>query len=344
MGEIHLGLRRRREARLPDVGHDAHDGHHAGAGAAAQREALADRVVGRPVLLRQRLVDHDDARRRLDIRLLHRAAAKQPHSHRLEVAGRHDLPVGAPPLLARCNRTPLDVDAQISARRNEWYAGDAACRRDTRQRRHAPRQLAIERDHTPGVRIPRARQIDRHRQDVVDAIPGIDRHQLGEAPRDQTRAHEQHEGNGHFGDDERAARALTSARGVASAAFAEHRLHVESRRLNRREKSEQHADDARRHECDHEYAQVDANVVEPRNVLRAQCDEETRADSGEQDADDTARERQDDALDEQLAEQSPATGAEGRADRHLAASALGAGEQQARDVRTGNEQHEADGT
>jgi hypothetical protein len=72
---------------------------------------------------------------------------------------------------------------------------------------------------------------------------------------------------------ERAARTLSSARGVAAATFAEHRLHIESRRLNRREKPEQHADDARRHEREREDAQVDADVIEPRDVLRAQRDE-----------------------------------------------------------------------
>ena len=45
----------------------------------------------------------------------------------------------------------------------------------------------------------------------------------------------------------------------------------------------------------------------------------------------------------ELAEQSPAAGAERRPDRELAMSRLGAREQEVRHVRAGNQQHEPDG-
>ena len=63
---------------------------------------------------------------------------------------------------------------------------------------------------------------------------------------------------------------------------------------------------------------------------------------GEGEAEGQARPREDEALDEQLTEQAPGPGPDGRAHRHLALAPLGAREQQVGDVGARDQQQESD--
>ena len=87
------------EAGLLHVADDAHDLARrlgeVGAHALADLDLLADGVALRPVLLRERLVDDDDARRARGVALAEQAAAPQRDLERFEVGVRDVHPAGA---------------------------------------------------------------------------------------------------------------------------------------------------------------------------------------------------------------------------------------------------------
>ena len=83
--------------------------------------------------------------------------------------------------------------------------------------------------------------------------------------------------------------------------------------------------------------------ADARDVARIEREQRSNADGAEHEAECAARERQHDALGEQLADDTRAARAERRADRNLVPADVGAHEQQVGDVGTRNQQDEADG-
>ena len=92
-----------------------------------------------------------------------------------------------------------------------------------------------------------------------------------------------------------------------------------------------------------QHAAVEADRVDARHAAAAERVEALHAGRGDQQAGQPARAGEQERLGEELPHQPGGAGADGGADRHLAAPADGAGEQEVRDVGAGDEQHEADG-
>jgi hypothetical protein len=111
----------------------------------------------------------------------------------------------------------------------------------------------------------------------------------------------------------------------------------------RRQPEEEAASDA--HDSGEEkHAEIDADLVEARNVARTEPHEEIRAPEREDHAQRAARSRQQEALGHELPRQTEASRPERGPDRHLLAAGGGAGEQEVGDVRRRDQKHERDRT
>ena len=130
---------------------------------------------------------------------------------------------------------------------------------------------------------------------------------------------------------------------AAAAALAQHVVQIQPRRAQRRHEPEHDARDERDAEREREHASVDADLVESRNLRRAELAEHFDAAIASTSPSDTAERRQQHALGEQLANDALAARADGRANRHLLLPHRGAREQKVRDVAARDEQHEPDG-
>ena len=104
-------------------------------GVAANRDALADRILPGPLAVGQRLVDDDDARPIARVGERDIAPAQQRDAHRLEIARRDRAELRHGPLGARLRRRAFD---RVAARR----VGAAERRRKAQRRARGDRVLA----------------------------------------------------------------------------------------------------------------------------------------------------------------------------------------------------------
>ena len=92
-----------------------------------------------------------------------------------------------------------------------------------------------------------------------------------------------------------------------------------------------------------ENGRAQVNQGEAGQVRGAERDEQRDAPSREEEAHERRPEREEQVLRQKLREDPPASGAEGRADRHLAHARGAPGEEQPRHVGAGDEEHEPHG-
>ena len=116
------------------------DGHETRARPPAEREPRTERVTVGPMKPRGALVEDDDAGRARDVGRLDVAALHDAHAHRLEVAGRHHLPVGASGQRAGRRLPSLDLEVQVAAPIGERQPGHGAGGRDAWLRPQAVEQ------------------------------------------------------------------------------------------------------------------------------------------------------------------------------------------------------------
>jgi hypothetical protein len=119
-------------------------------------------------------------------------------------------------------------------------------------------------------------------------------------------------------------------------------MQVHARSPQHRNQSEQDSGDERNEKREEQDAAVDADVVQSRNIGRAEnahrpngreCDEDSRR---------AARQAEQHALGQQLPEDARAARADCRADRDFFLASRRARQQQVRDVRAGDQQHKPD--
>ena len=146
-----------------------------------------DRVLPRPVRLRERLVDEDDGKRVRRVGRGEGAAAQQPLSQRLERAVGDDLPV---PLgvrargrlrSPRCRRPQSPIEAASGSDRTIPRCLDAG------QAADAFEQRPVERDDRLGLRVGRLRRPQLERQHVLRLEAEVDAHQGVETAQHQAR-------------------------------------------------------------------------------------------------------------------------------------------------------------
>ena len=165
-----------------------------------------------------------------------------------------------------------------------------------------------------------------------------------EAAQHQAGARQQHERERDLDDDQSARPApRANAAGPGPAAFLEHLVHVGRRRVQRGSQSEDETGRQAHDQEEGERAPVhrEHHPVGDADVLRLDA-EPANPDDREQQADDAGDERQQNALDEQLADDLPAACANRDTDAHLARSSSGLGQEQVGDVRARDQQHEPD--
>ena len=213
---------------------------------------------------------------------------------------------------------------------------------DGRDARHGARlldQLLIEPDAPGGIRIARGRQRDAHGEDLLrwdtrDHV--LDRH---EGADEEAGSDQQHQRQRHFGDHETLAeKRLTGAAGQAPSRLSHRLRDVASAAVQRRRQAAEHAGQRgqREREDQHRPVQRDFRFVRD-GTRRHQRENRRQAGIGEQHADDAGGERQDQALGEQLPNQSASAGAQRGADRHLALTRRRLRQQQVRHVGAGDQ-------
>jgi len=208
---------------------------------------------------------------------------------------------------------------------------------------NALEQALVEGDATQAVGVGRAWLRDGHRRYVGWIEAGVDGDQLAQGAHQQPGADQQHDCQRHLRDDERAAQprgrypCRRARRGGVQV------LDRGTRTAQRRGQAKQHAS-GHGHERRHgEHREVEADVGDARHLGRRRSDEQVHTPAGQQGAGSPARQRQDHALDQRLADEPPARRAERGPNRQLPLARGRPGEHQVGDVGAGDEQHERHG-
>ncbi len=196
-----------------------------------------------------------------------------------------------------------------------------------------------------GLPVELRRRAHGQRQEVARLEAEVGLLQADEAAQQQARADEQHERDGDLRDDQKAARTPDARLGGSAAPrLLEREVEVGLRDLQPRQQSHQQTRRQRDERREGQHPHVHTRLVEPREPQPFGHEREQGFDApqGQHDPERAARQRQQNALREQLPHDPPARRAERRAYRHLLVTRRRAREQKVRDVGARDEQHEAD--
>ena len=308
---------------------------------------FADRILIRPEALRKlRVDDRDLVWRGGKVLFGEGAALYERNAHRAKVI-RARAPAIHLELFARSRLEPLDVDPAPADRRRErqrgdesrglhaWHAGDAAL------------EVLVVLDRGGTVRELHAGDTEPHGNHAIGREPWPHAVQAHEAADEEARGNQEHHGKRDFRRHEQAAgaearQAETAVSLNAAAAGFERVVHVAAGRSERGRQAKQQPGQQREDERKHEDAAVQANGFEPGDVARIDRARDLEAHLGDGQPEGPADERDRRAFEEQLPDDAGAIGAERRPDRDFPPAARGARQQQIRDIRTGDEKHQAD--
>jgi hypothetical protein len=204
-------------------------------------------------------------------------------------------------------------------------------------------QHALE-EHRPlgGLAVARLRQ--RHVRDhqPFGAEPRVGVKHAVEAAQHQPGSHQQHERHRDLGDHEPVAHAVLAGADAAAAGLLERLVQLRGERAPGRDDPERQPghDGERRGHPEHD--DVDPHLLDARHARRQRRQERLQPEVAEQHAGDGAQQRQQHALGQQLAQHARAAGPEREPHGDLALPVGGAREQQVRDVRARDQQHEGD--
>ena len=214
----------------------------------------------------------------------------------------------------------------------------------TGQRREPLDELIVERRHPGGLAVLGARKLQTQGQNAGRRKSRVSVVQRDEAADQQTRADEQHQRDRKLAHGERRAQPPSpDTLGPASAAFFQMHAGIAARRVQRREDADENAADQRCGGGVREHLRVDGDVGQARQRSRRKRSQQVHAPGGEHQSRGAAKQRDDQALGEQLAQQPRTAGAERGANRQLAVARRRARQQQVRDIRARDEQDERDG-
>jgi hypothetical protein len=201
---------------------------------------------------------------------------------------------------------PFDNDGKIGAALS-WQVHADRRGRDARQCVDALRDLTREPLDAERGRILAARQRRLQRQHVRRFESRTHVAQRMERPNQQRGADEQDERERDLGDDERATRACrSSTAGAASATLFQAQAKVGPREVERGGETKEHTRDDRQRQRKPEQTPIEERtgqralreLVDPRQIARAESDERTCADDTSHEADDRSKRREQEALDE----------------------------------------------
>ena len=273
-------------------------------------------------------------------------AAGYANPERLEIAGAHrhhrdlrGVPIGI-------SRPPLDRQLPEKAAEHRRIRSQAAGpnRTDAAQSLF---DLPEEHHAWLGLRVLRERQVQAQGEDLRRVGADVHLVEQQEAAHHERGAGEEHERQRHFGDDQcagPAARSPATGTGPAAGLF-HHLVHIGARDLERRREAEEHAgrDADARKERDHHGIDGERHPVRfaKRRVAEHRID---RPDTGDaqHEPHEAADDREHDALDQQLPDDSPSGCTERDSHGNLSRPLRRPRQQQVRDIRARNQQDEAD--
>ena len=187
------------------------------------------------------------------------------------------------------------------------------------------------------------REIDRERDDVLGAEPGIDGAQAEETLQHQPSPGQQDQRERDLSDDQRGAQPFLAG-DRRSAARQKRSGNAGPRDAKSRREAEDDPGQERQGQRERQDLTVDLDQLGPGDPsLGRESQQGGHAPARQEDAAQAACQRHESALGEQLPDEPRAAGAERRAHRDLALPAGRAGQQQIRDVGAGDQQHEPDG-
>ena len=134
---------------------------------AAEDQALADRVLVRPVLVRKRLVDHDRRRAAFLVAAVEEPAMHQAHLHGLEETGRDEIACRFDLFRRWKGWTILEREGAGVRRVAQEQIGGEGGALDTRKGAHTRQQLIVELNQLWSLRVLGPRRVDAHRQHVA---------------------------------------------------------------------------------------------------------------------------------------------------------------------------------
>ncbi len=228
--------------------------------------------------------------------------------------------------------------------------------RDTRHSRKRGKALehrAAKHGRLGAIAVQHAARIETHREDALGPESRVVAGEARETARQKPRADEQHEGEGDLQRNEDPAQGQPPPAGAGDrsrAAFLQRGAQIRPSGMERGRHPEDETREERDGEREDEHAGVELDGGEAKQERRVPDAREALdpregldAPEGQQDARDAARDGEDDAFRQHLADDAPAAGADREADRHLPTARRGAREEQCRDVRAGDEENEGDG-
>ena len=176
----------------------------------------------------------------------------------------------------------------------------------------------------------------------LEADPGSPRRE--EAPRHETGRHEEHEGHGHLAGHEAVAEVRASSRNLGGGGLASELAREVGPRGPKRGNEARHEPGGQGHEeREGEHARVEAQVEREGDGDRErERGQEAGRGPGETGPRQAAEQGEHEALGQELADEAAPAGPDRHADPDLAPTGGGPGQEQARHVRAGDEQDEAD--
>ena len=345
---------------LPDewgrVACNAHDFARLLVSRQLQREPLADRVGIGPETSRHRFADHGDPWRGDHVAIGELAALHERYLHGSKIAVAHGgvqcivrvLAGGSGSAFHSKRHVVCAVERQQHGSGRRLHAGDRPC----------PLEEIGEDLVRPGAELPGGQSLvlvacgfsvlrprHRHLKRQHAWWVGVQRrvHEPQETSREKAGAGERHEREGELaGDQDHSQPLRPGAGGDDATELANGTALLRRRGVKRGHEAE---DEAGRHRCgdaEEEHRRIERNLVQPRSVGRRKRDEHAETAPSEEYAQRAADQRQDEALDEELPDQLPAAGADRQPNRDFSVACRRSSEQEAGDIRAGDEQQERD--
>ena len=249
---VHLRRRRRSQAFLLDVADDPHDLAHVRGPRDVQ--PLADRVFIGEKAAGHRLVDEHNRRARGRVLFRDQSPANQRDLHHAQVRRRHPEIVGG--RSARFTGPSIEADSHIGDAR-EWKGARDSHRLYARHVLQSIEQALRELDLLKRLAIDGPGQVDAHGEHVLRIEPERHVEQPPQTPEEQPGADQEHDGQGHFGDDERVADPSPLSRARGPAARLQRIMQIRSGQAKRRREPEEHTRADRQRNREHERQRIE---------------------------------------------------------------------------------------
>ena len=322
---------------LADVGDDPD--HREPRLVGVEVELLPHRLLLAPQPPRHRLVDQPDRRRLRVVAGRQRPSVQQRNAQGAQELGRHRP--HAHRAAVRGQLAPRQFESEADVARSHRQPVDDRRRLDSRHRRGAFGDT-LEIDPAGHlIAIAAGHRLEIQGQDPFGLEADVDVEHFAETLDQEPGADRQHHRQSDLGGDQELVGALARHREAAGAG-GERRAQVETPGPQRGQNAEGQTGDHGQDQGEEHHRPVDSDRRHPRHRRRQMIDQRAQCPPAGQDPQDSAEQRQQGALGEDLGDQTPAAGAEHAAQRQLAAAAGDPHQQEAGDVGAGDQQHQAD--